>query len=304
MSEYKEVETNDEKTVKIENETIIDTQIDIVEVSKVIVNESILGFDVLKSLSYNAKILILCKSVRMYAYGFLSVMLVLFLISGGLGEKKIGLLFSLTLLGDAIISLYISSRADRIGRKKFLQVGCLLSVVTSFIFAFQTNFYVLLVTGILGVISPAGNEIGPFMAIELSSLSQVIESDKRTMLMAWYNLFGSFSSAAGALSCGLIIHYVKNIDGGNKYTLFDSYRISMYVYSSLKIVLFILIGLLTSEIEVPLKDVKDKVVNPVSLFLGLHKSKGIVLKLSCLFIIDAFGGSFIFQVFFSYYLLF
>jgi MFS family permease len=46
---------------------------------------------------------------------------------------------------------------------------------------------------------------------------------------------------------------------------------------------------------VPSEAVQLKAVNPVSLFLGLHKSKTIVVKLSFLFMLDSFGGSFVLQ---------
>jgi hypothetical protein len=38
-----------------------------------------------------------------------------------------------------------------------------------------------------------------------------------------------------------------------------------------------------------------KMANPVSMFMGLHKSKMIVVKLSALFMLDSFGGSFVLQ---------
>lgn len=47
-------------------------------------------------------------------------------------------------------------------------------VSTGLVFAFSTNFWVLVVAGTLGVISPSGNEVGPFLAIEQAGLTQTI----------------------------------------------------------------------------------------------------------------------------------
>ena len=77
-------------------------------------------------------------------------------------------MFALTLLGDAMISLLLTSKADKYGRKKTLILSSILAIFTSLIFASQSNFLILLISAIVGVISPSGNEIGPFMEVELS----------------------------------------------------------------------------------------------------------------------------------------
>ena len=60
------------------------------------------------------------RLIRMFAYGFLSVVLVLYLAQLGLSEALIGLLLSLTLVGDAAISLWMTTSADRFGRRRIL----------------------------------------------------------------------------------------------------------------------------------------------------------------------------------------
>ena len=54
----------------------------------------------------------------MFAYGLLSVVLVLYLAELGFSGAVIGALLSLTLIGDAVISLIMTTRADRFGRKR------------------------------------------------------------------------------------------------------------------------------------------------------------------------------------------
>ena len=98
----------------------------------------------------------------------------------------------------------------------------LLAFATGVIFSTQNNFWVILLTAIIGVISPSGNDICPFMAIEISVLS----------VLAWYNLFGSFSIAQDALFCGFPIDIL--------YAYFhvpiaDVYRVAMILYSTLQL---------------------------------------------------------------------
>jgi hypothetical protein len=119
-------------------------------------------FDALHNLSPDAKLLILTKSLRMYAFGYLAVMLAIYLKELGFSPSTIGLLFSLTLTGDVLISLLLTTHADRWGRKRTLQCGALLALTTSVTFALSSSFPVLLLAAIFGVISPSGNEIGPF----------------------------------------------------------------------------------------------------------------------------------------------
>ena len=58
-------------------------------------------------------------------------MLVFYLIGVGLSEPQIGMLLTLTLVGDTIVSLYLTTRADRIGRRRMLMIGASLMVAAS-----------------------------------------------------------------------------------------------------------------------------------------------------------------------------
>src|SRR5512136_643346 len=71
----------------------------------------------LKTLTPDGSFLFITRVARMFGYGFLSVVLVLYLVQVGLSETEIGLLLTLTLVGDTIISLWITTNADRIGRR-------------------------------------------------------------------------------------------------------------------------------------------------------------------------------------------
>ena len=255
-----------------------------------------LGWRILNELNRDAWLLMGSKAVRLYSYGYLAVILVIYLQSlPSMTDASIGLLFTGTLLGDAMISLYLTSHADHIiGRKNTLLIGSAIAITTSIVFATSANFTVLLLTGILGVISPSGSEMGPFMAIELSSLSQVTTDAQRTYLMAWYNLFGSLSSALGALSCGIIVTYLMH----SGYDLRSAGSSVLMLYATVQTLQFIMFAFLSSAIEVPATTTANgSVKSPRESqgFLGLHKSKWIVFQLSLLFMLDSFAGSFVLQ---------
>ena len=173
------------------------------------------------------RLLFTTRIIRMFGYGFLSVVLALYLAQRGLGEGDIGLLFTLTLAGDAGITLWLTTSADRMGRRKTLIIGALLMVMAGLVFSLTGNFIFLVVTAIIGVISPSGNEIGPFLSIEQASLSQLVPDASRTQTFAWYNLAGSFATASGALLGGALAQVLQNAG----YTALDSYRAVVLGYT-------------------------------------------------------------------------
>lgn len=253
----------------------------------------VLAIDVLNSLERDAQLCIVTKMMRMFSFGFLAVMLVIYLVNLKFGIQDIGLMFTLTLLGDAILSLVLTTNADFLGRKYTLLIGSTIAIVTSLVFVASSSYWVLVTAAIVGVISPSGSEVGPFLAIEVSSLSQVSKDVDRTKVLAWYNLFGSCSSATGALTCGMIMKLLQS--GMNSWSLLQSCRIVMCIYTVIHLCQMLVIFQLSSDIEVPKKSAGSSAITPVGQFLGLHKSKYFVLKLCGLFLLDAFGGSLILQ---------
>jgi len=121
--------------------------------------------------SKDARILFATRITRLFAYGFLSVVLALYLIESGLSARQIGLLLALTLAGDAAIPLWLTTNADRIGSRHMLTVGAVLMLLAGVVFLLTRNPLALSVAAIEGVISPSGNEIGPFLYFEQAALS-------------------------------------------------------------------------------------------------------------------------------------
>src|ERR1700719_3252664 len=130
--------------------------------------------EALKLLTRDAWLLFATRFTRLFAYGSLSVVLVFYLIGLGLNASQTGLLLTLTLVGDTVISLYLTTRADRIGRRRMLIVGAVLMAAAGVAFACTHNLVLLIIAGTIGVISPSGNEVGPFLSIEQAALSPVV----------------------------------------------------------------------------------------------------------------------------------
>src|ERR1700730_2003890 len=158
----------------------------------------------LRTLTGDGWLLFVTRFARLFAYGSLSVILVFYLIGLGLTEVQAGLVLTLTLVGDIVVSLYLTTRADRIGRRRMLIVGSILMAAAGLAFASTRNLFFLIVAGTIGVISPSGNEVGPFLSIEQAALSHIVPATARTEVFAWYTLAGSVATAIGALFAGMI----------------------------------------------------------------------------------------------------
>jgi MFS family permease len=234
--------------------------------------------------------------MRLFAYGFLSVVLVLYLTEVGLTEPQVGLLLTLTLVGDTVISFWITMEADRIGRQKMLILGAGLMILAGILFAFTRNFILLLVAATIGVISPSGNEVGPFLAIEQASLSQIVPNERRTQVFAWYNLTGSFATALGSLCGGTLVQAVQ----GWGMTPLGSYRVIVIGYAAMGLILGLCFRGLTSSVEAPQQDYASS-AQRIGKRFGLHRSRRVVLKLSALFSLDAFAGGFVLQSIVAYW---
>ena len=238
------------------------------------------------------KILFTTRIVRLFCYGFLSLLLALYLAQVGLTDQQIGLLFSLTLAGDAAVSLWLTTSADRFGRRRTLQIGALLMLGAGLVFILTDNIVFLMAAAIIGVISPSGNEIGPFLSVEQAGLSQIVPNQKRTQVFAWYNLAGSFATATGALCGGWVVQILQH----RGWLALDAYRVVLGAYAAGGLVLTLLFLTLSPAVEV-----QEKAPVGTQLVLGLHRSRVVVLRLSALFALDAFAGGLILQSMIAYW---
>ena len=158
----------------------------------------------LGTLTRDGRLLILARVVRLFAFGFLSVVFALYLAALGLTDGQIGLVLTLTLVGDAALSLWIATLADRLGRRRMLLLGVGLMVFGGVVFGVSSAVALLTLAAFLGTLSPSGGEVGPFLSIEQAALPQTTTDEHRTPVFAWYNLVGSFATALGALCGGML----------------------------------------------------------------------------------------------------
>jgi len=248
---------------------------------------------VLGSLPRDGWLLLVTRGVRMFAYGFLSVVLALYLRALGFREELIGLLLTLTLLGDTAVSLAITVSADRIGRRRMLILGAVLMALAGLVFGISDSFPLLLIAAIVGVISPSGKEVGPFLSIEQAALAQTVADRRRTDVFAWQNVVGSMATALGALASGLMCQTLLVVG----FTGANVYRPLVFAYGAGGILLATICLCLTGAVEAGNPDSPRR----AGQWLGLHRSRRTVFKLAGLFGLDALGGGFVIQSLMAYW---
>jgi MFS family permease len=254
------------------------------------------AFAALVALPRDGRLLFLTRFVRLFAYGALSMVLVLYLVGLGLSESETGLLLTATLMGDTLVSLYLTTRADRVGRRRMLIIGAVLMTAAGIAFAFTGEMWLLVVAGTIGVISPSGHEVGPFLPIEQAALSQVVPDRMRTDVFAWYTLAGSIATACGALAAGVLTHLLQNT-----WTPVASYRTIVVLYACTGLALCGVFLLVSRAVEAPASARTFSDASTVARWSGLHRSQSVVLRLSGLFALDSFGGGFVVQSFAAYW---
>lgn len=234
------------------------------------------------------KLLFATCGVRTFAYGCLSVVLGLYLAAIGLNATTIGLVFSTALAGGALLTMAFSTVADRFGRRKVLLVSAGLMAMAGLAYATTTSLVVLVAASIVGSISPSGKDVGPFLSIEQAALPQTSRDERRTDVFAAYNLVASFAGALGALAAGLPAVLGMDQPAG--------YRLVMWGYALAAVVIFALFTRLSRSVEAPPSSPAK--IRPR---LGLHRSRGIVIRLAALFGVDAFAGGFVVQGLVAYW---
>jgi MFS family permease len=237
-------------------------------------------------------VLFLSRAVRLLGFGALPVVLTSYLKARGLPEAQIGLLLSLALLGDAALSLLVTNMADSFGRKRLLMYSTALIAVAGIGFAYSRDAVWLIVCAIIGTISPNGNEVGPFQALEQACVSQLIPANRRARVFGWYAMTGSLSAALGAILAGLAIETQKH----NGVLEIVAEQQVFLAYAAISLVLVLIFSRLSKRIETPFFG-SSQTVAPLS-----RQTKHTILQLSSLFALDSLGSALVMQSLIALYL--
>ena len=240
-------------------------------------------------LSPDGKKLLVTRILRTFAYGYLATALGVYLDRLGLTPTEIGLVFTAAIAGSAIMTVFWSVMADRYGRRRTVATMALLMALGGIVFALTSSFAVLVLAAFTGTISATSSEVGVFQTVEQAVLPQTAPDEKRTWLFSIYNTIANLAGACGSLFAASVGFFASlGLSGA------DAYRPLFVIYA--------LVGLANLVIFVTLSDrVELAHVEGGRRFIGIHRSGGMVAKLSALFGLDAFAGALVVQSIVAYW---
>lgn len=188
----------------------------------------------------------------MASYGLTNQVLTLYLKALDIPETMIGLFMTLTLIGDTFISYWLTWYSDRIGRRNVMYIGAVLMVMSGAVFAspLSANFLVLLIAAILGVISPSGDETGPFKSVEEASIAHITPLYHRAEVYAIHGMMGTMGSAIGSVGCGFIVDFLNNT---KEWPILSCYKFAFCIYSVLALGKLIIMLFLSEKCEIQSK---------------------------------------------------
>jgi MFS family permease len=240
-------------------------------------------------LSADGKKLLLTRVLRTFAYGYLAVILGLYLDKLGMGPVQVGLVFTSAIAGSAVMTVFWSLIADRYGRRRTVATMALLMAVGGLAFAVASDFWWLLIGAFTGTISATSSEVGVFQTVEQAVLPQTAPDDKRTWLFSIYNMAANFAGAFGSLAAASVGFFASlGLSGA------DPYRPLFVLYAAVGLVNLAIFATLSDRVELAHVEGERR-------FIGVHRSAGTVAKLSALFGLDAFAGGFVVQSIVAYW---
>lgn len=242
---------------------------------------------ILNWLTRDGKLLLSARIVRTFSYGFLSMILAIYLSLIGFDEILIGFILSATLVNSIIFNLFSSFFADRIGRKKILIIYASLMGISGGVFFATENYFALIIAAFIGTINVTGSETGAFLSLEQAILPQTVKNiKKRNTIFALYNMIGTFAMAGGILLASL----PQIIEENFGFSTLASFKSLFLIYLLAGIAVVVIYFFFSKEIEV------KKAFDSKSFSSNLSpKSKQIILKMSSLFALDSFAGGFVIQ---------
>ena len=237
-----------------------------------------------------ARLILVMRGLRSLAYGLLAVILGVALADEGFSPVAIGVLITVSLVGDMVGTYVIGLVADTWGRRRALALLSLLMAATGMIFGVVTSYPVLLLAAFFGTLGTSASETAPFLPIDQAMLAQITPPPRRTALFARYNLIASLSAAVGALAAGL-----PALLTGVGLPLASGIRLLFGVYAVPGLVVAGLSLRLSSPVEAPARPLIEVQSRRPLLAPQLHRSRGIVWRLTALFSVDALAGGLVVQ---------
>jgi len=210
-----------------------------------------------------------------------SVLLPGHLLRLGFTSLEVGAIVTGTLLGSAALTVALGLAGHRFERRRVLLAAAALMLATGVAFAGLSGFWPLLVVAIVGTLNPSAGDVSVFLPAEQAALAQAVPARQRTDAFASYNVSGNLAGALGALASGAPALVARRYGGD----VGLAERCGFLVYAATALAVALVYARLGDSAR----------ATTAAASTPLARSRRIVLQLSALFSLDAFGGGFVVQ---------
>jgi MFS family permease len=226
--------------------------------------------------------ILIARGLRAFGDGFVSLLVPIYLIELGFSAFAVGAIVTSTLIGTALLTLWVGIVANRHSLRRLLIAAALLMTATGIGFAVTNSFWPLLLIAFIGTMNPTSGDASIFLPLEQTALTQTVEPRRRTALFARYSVIGSLAGALGILAAALPDFAAAWV--GN-----SSRLVVMHAMFGFYAVLGVISLLLYRPLSPAIEQSEAAPQQP------LGRSKRLVYGLAALFGMDSFGTGFLVQ---------
>jgi MFS family permease len=235
-----------------------------------------------RSASADSHCLLATRAMRGFADGAVSVILPSYLLAIGFSSAQVGAVVFGTLLGSAALTLWVGLVSHRWGRRPVLLAASGLMFLTGLGFIAVRAFWPLFIVAVVGTLNPSAGDVSLFLPVEQASLAETVATPDLTAIFALYNVAGATAGALGALASGLPTALGTRLG----WSAAGAQRSAFAVYAAIALLAAAFYRRLTPAVETEPPPVDAK---------PLARSRAVIVRLSALFALDAFGGGFVVQ---------
>jgi len=213
------------------------------------------------------------KSVRTFSYGFLGILLPVYLAEHGMDARGVGLAVTCTLGGSAALTWAVRRPAERLGARAALGALAVLSILAAALLLVSEHPWVVVLAAMVGNVAVGTGETGPFLSIEQVVVARAVTGTRRTTVLSLYNLLGYAAGGLGAAIVGLAAP-----------------RALFAIFLAASVVQAVLYARLPAVVPAPRAPA------------GAGPSSALIRRLAALFALDSFAGGFVLQSLVAYFL--
>jgi predicted MFS family arabinose efflux permease len=172
-----------------------------------------------------------------------------------------------------------------------LLVMAVLMGIGGILYPFASDVTALVLISLIAMTTSTGGDRTAFLSLDMTILTQAVEPESRTAAFAWYNLIGRLTKAVGSLMIAVPVLLQAWFGIGE----IDSFKMMFWAYAGIAFSGVGVYWLLTPLAERPpiASDTKKRKLPP--------ETRGIMLRLTALFSMDALGGGFMVNAFISFW---